>query len=176
MSGMRSHRKPNTGSPTAGQMVRRQPRMFVIPFRVPFHPACIHLTLLSPHTITNSAELKYGEYIKQPNRSKTDACDSEGAVMSAPLRRTQSQNMIRTGSEAGAITLARGCSICVIGWERSETKPFRTSTQSKRLGTEMRFVSLQGTVQKILKNGDVNGMNRFTGNKIKADMLLCGIA
>lgn len=78
--------------------------------------------------VYNSAELKCGEYIKQPNGSKTDACDSEGAVMSAPLLRTQSRNMIRTGSEAGAITLVRGCSICVIGWERSETKPFRTST------------------------------------------------
>ncbi len=73
----------------------------------------------------NSAELKYGEYIKQPNGSKTDGCDSEGAVISAPSLRTQTQNMI---SEAGAITLVRGCSICVIGWERSETIPFRTST------------------------------------------------
>lgn len=76
----------------------------------------------------NSVELKYGEYIKLPNGSKTDACDNEGVVMSAPLLRTLSQNMIRTGIENGAITLVRGCNICVIGWERSEKKPFRTST------------------------------------------------
>lgn len=41
-----------TASPTAGQMVRRQNCMFVIHFRVPFHPACIHRRVLSPHTIT----------------------------------------------------------------------------------------------------------------------------
>lgn len=58
--------------------------MFVRPFRVPLHPASTHIRLLSPHDF-NSAELKYGEYIKLLNGSKTDACDSEGVVMSAPI-------------------------------------------------------------------------------------------
>ncbi len=110
MSGMRSHRKSNSRKDGAAPTLHVHNTL-----PCPLPPSLYTLQGFVTTHDYNSAELKYREYIKQPNGSKTDGCDSEGAFMSAPSLRTQSQNMIRTGSEAGAITLVRGCSICVIG-------------------------------------------------------------